>query len=380
MRGCAVFMTTVLAAVSVAVASGTETTVTMRDGTTRLVPHRRGSSVPLVKALCAGEAWDVAVRAEGDSDIERALSAEVRAERCRFGGRTAAKTGLFELRTFGLAKDVRRLSVNEGVLRFVVSEESPVTGPELIANSGFENRGAGWSRYVHPSDVVYAAQYSTPAFAYSTDSWAFGFAAYDGDFCLRAHNNGGASTRVEFPAAGDYRLMLHIRPRTDSTTINPLLVMLKAEDGTTTEIYRGAIAYAPCFFEYGFTFHVAKAGAQTLVITGLGIPRGRRDAQGRILADLSLLIDGVSVRAVSAPPSRLVQAMGPDVSVSVAEGAKLAFDGIGVNEVALLSLGGRYVSGEVSAKTHPDYILGVGTIRVRPAKPFHVQINKEETR
>ena len=371
----------VVAALSAALsAAGSETQVTERDGTVRTVAHNTGSRMPYVGTIGAGEALRVAEVAPAAADtVEGMAGAAIRADRRKCGGMTAVKSGGFELRAGNVAGDVRRLVVAEGVLRFCgAPSKAGKAGPELVPNPGFEQGGRSWRKYVRPGDVAYATQYSNPGFTYRTDSWAFGCAAYDGDCCLRAHNNGGAETAVKIPEAGTYRFTMHARPRSDTHTVNPMLVALRASDGTEIEIFRGAIPFSLCFVEYVHFVDVPAAGDYSLVITGLGIPNGSKDAEGRIRADLSVIVDGVSLVRAERAPVPDAPAFGGDIAVTVAEGAKLALDSTAANEATSLRLGREYVTGTVSAATHPKFIEGPGSIRVLPKAPYRILINKED--
>jgi len=358
----------------------TQTKVTVdKSGTKRMVPHRPGAPVPYVAEIGAGESWCVAEHMDGcPGTVEAMVSAEIRAEKRDFGGQAVQKAGPLELRTSGLASGVRRLSVSEGTLRFVAPQEKEVAlGPNLVQNPGFEQGGKGWRRHVEPSDTDFAMQRASPNFTYATDSWAFGCSAHEGDACLRVHNNSGAKTSVSIPTAGVYRVTLFARPRSDSRRVNPLRVALVAADGTAVDVFRGAIPMTQCFLGQSWTVGVAKPGAYDLVITGVGLPTGwLKDDKGRVRADDSVLVDGVSLVRVQ-PAKPMGSVLGARVAVSVADGATLALDEAATNDVASLCLGGREVAGCVSAKTHPGFLAGAGTIRVLPAKPYQISLKKE---
>ena len=55
-----------------------------------------------------------------------------------------------------------------------------------------------------------------------------------------------------------------------------------------------------------------------------------------------------------------------DMSISVADGAKLDADFAGMHTLAEMRLGGRRVSGVISKNTHPEYISGLGMFYVQP--------------
>ena len=53
-------------------------------------------------------------------------------------------------------------------------------------------------------------------------------------------------------------------------------------------------------------------------------------------------------------------------AISVAYGAKLDADFVGMHTLAEMRLGGRRVSGVISRNTHPEYISGIGMFYVQP--------------
>lgn len=283
-------------------------------------------------------------------------------------GSTFAKTGPFELAVSRIS-GVRRVTVMSGALRIArpVGCSGETVGGNLVANPGFEKHGAMWRKYVHPGKVTYSTQYSTPAFTYATDSWAFGYAMLDGEYCGRLHNNGGVSTRLNFPEAGTYRLVFHMRPRADSSA-NPMLAFLDLQGGGRVEILKTTPPRTYNFLEYSCEFTVPAAGTHTLVFTGTGVPTGKTDARKRDDGNRSTMIDGVSVTQVKAvaekPSSEVQQALPKDAYVTVADGATLVLDEPVTNVVKALRLGSRRVSGVVNASTHPKYVSGLGSLLI----------------
>ena len=53
-------------------------------------------------------------------------------------------------------------------------------------------------------------------------------------------------------------------------------------------------------------------------------------------------------------------------TIEVADGATLALDYLGTNEVAFVRHAGRNYSGDINAQTCPAFITGVGALYVRP--------------
>ena len=341
----------------------------------------RGGRMPVFAELRAGEGWNVGAWPSTPAKPPEEMAASgMRVGKTCSSGTMLSKTGGGELVANGIDGGVRRISVAEGTLRIVPRIEGSDVPPaeNLIANPGFENRGEKWRRYVRQDGVTYRTQFSHPNFTYATDSWAFGYSIIDGVFCARLHNNGGVATTVDFPAPGRYRLTMHARSRADQTA-NPMLVFVRLKDGKELEICRLQPPFTQNFIEYSYLFDMPETGPHELVITGLGVQGNKiLDDKGRVKADISTMVDGVSLvreEAKSAGVTSGTQVFPTGAHVTIAAGASLALDVPGKYAVESLTLGGRRVEGLVSASTHPKYISGVGVLDVKPtaASPVRIQ-------
>ena len=338
-----------------------------------------GGRMPAFGTLHAGEAWCVEAQHPVNDPVAEAV-AGVCVEKTVAGGTTLAKTGAGTLTAQGVDGRVKRIAVQGGTLRLAPAPAATdaAPGPNLIADPGFERRGA-WRRFVLDDGMTYSTQFSTPNFTYATDSWGFGYAIFEGDSCARLHNNGGVATTVEFPSPGRYRMTLHVRTRADDPVANPMAAYVKLADGKRMEVFRMTPPFTKGFLEYSCVFDMPEAGPRELAITGLGVPSGRRDGKGRDTANRTTFVDGVMLMRAEEPvPAAPVAAPSlPDgVEVTVAAGARLALEIPGTNVVRSLSLGGVRVTGRASAATHPAYISGQGVIEVRPSQPFALRIEK----
>lgn len=341
----------------------------------------RGGHVPTISLIETGTALSVDVDPMSPATtLEEMVASGVRMSKAVIGRFTFAKTGEGELVAHGISENVRRLTVRSGILRIVQSEALSDAKPceNLIADPGFESRGVHWRKYVLDDGVTYDRQYSNPRFAYATDSWAFGYSVVDGLHCARLHNNGGVMTTVDFPSDGRYRLTLHMRSRADMPAV-PTMAFVTLANGERLAVFRMQPPFMQNFLEYSFVFNMPEAGNREFVITGIGIDSGKRDEKGRVVADRSTMVDGVSlVKEPELPKatisSRPVLPLG--VAVSVSEGAMLALDVPGTNVVSSLRLGNSRVSGVVTEKTHPRYISGIGVIEVRPPSRSPVKLRR----
>lgn len=159
----------------------------------------------------------------------------------------------------------------------------------------------------------------------------------------------------------------------------PTMAFVTLANGERLAVFRMQPPFMQNFLEYSFVFNMPEAGNREFVITGIGIDSGKRDEKGRVVADRSTMVDGVSlVKEPELPKatisSRPVLPLG--VAVSVSEGAMLALDVPGTNVVSSLRLGNSRVSGVVTEKTHPRYISGIGVIEVRPPSRSPVKLRR----
>ncbi len=132
------------------------------------------------------------------------------------------------------------------------------------------------------------------------------------------------------------------------------------------------------YIEYSYLFDMPEAGPHELVMTGLGVQGNKiLDENGHVRADISTMVDGVSlVREEASPVAKMsdTQVFPKGAHVTIAAGARLALDVPGQYAVDSLTLGGRRVEGLVSASTHPKYLSGVGVLDVKPRAAHPVKI------
>lgn len=249
-----------------------------------------------------------------------------------------------------------------------ISADAALPELNLVPDPGFENLGRSWEAYVAPGGEMYERTYGTATFWNTTDTYAFGYAFFDGDCCGRLLNRTGVRTRVAFPAAGLYRLTMHLRPRADETSNhNPVFAFVQTDGGTTNEICRIDVPTVQNYIEYSRLFWVTAPGSHSLCIEGMGVPSGRYNDAWKDTADKTTLVDGVSVFKVDAS-AQLPPSIQGRVRIDVAEGAKLVLDYPGVVSVTGVTLGGVRIRGEsiIDAKSHPEYVSGIGALRIVP--------------
>ena len=238
----------------------------------------------------------------------------------------------------------------------------------LVPNPYFERNGAAWGTHVAPSSVTYSTLRPHRSFAYATDTWAFGYTGFYGDYCARLHNNGGVNTYVGFPAPGFYRLTMHIRARADETDAhNPVRAYVLLSDGSTNEICYIKVPTGQNFVEYSYLFRMPESGRHRLYIEGMGVPSGVIDKDGKDTANLTTLMDGVSVVKVD-EAAQVKPTLPEKLRLSVAEGARLVLDYPGTNKVASVRFGGVAVDSSriVDASSYPDYVSGIGALQLVP--------------
>ena len=235
----------------------------------------------------------------------------------------------------------------------------------LFPDPGCE-KASLWTKYVYDSGVKYSNE-AGKIMAYNSESWAWGYDAFEGDHGLRCHNDAGMYINVSFPAAGLYRITFHARSRANAVTYAklPIRGFVRLEDGTEMEVFRTKIPYLQSFQEYSYLFRMPEAGRRQFCIHGLGIPSGNLDASGKDKADRTTVVDGITL--VKVDDAR--QSM-PDIprnaQITVAEDTSLVLDFDGALKVRSLIVNGQRVTGYADATTHPGYITGMGTLAIVP--------------
>ena len=208
--------------------------------------------------------------------------------------------------------------------------------------------------------------------------------------CCYPHHDGATSGKfaligdcasvyqdVTFPAAGLYRLTYYTRSRNNWSNPGEVrmswgrnrLLAYTAANGKTNTIDI-ALVDTTNWVQHAAVFKVDAPATVSFGFRGLNVPTSKdaldgADNGGR---DKAAFFDGVSIVKVDADVCEPVS-LPPDLSVRVAQGAKLqlGFDGtIDVNEV---KLGGRRATGVVNSETYPDYVFGPGALNVTGDPP-----------
>ena len=185
--------------------------------------------------------------------------------------------------------------------------------------------------------------------------------------CWLITDCGAVTYDIEFPSAGRYRLSYYTRSRHNGDSYdyggNTLRSFYRA-GGVTTVIDDVHVATTN-WVAHNVTFNVREAGAAVFGFEGLNVPTSMAAADLPGYWDKSAYIDGVKlVRVGDIPDAELV--LPQNLEIEVARGAKLRLDFAVTNSVQSVRLGGRRVSGLISAGTHPEYLIGEGAIYVEP--------------
>lgn len=229
----------------------------------------------------------------------------------------------------------------------VLVDAATADAGELVVNGGFERTDgftvveSGWQ---HKAERV----------LYASDPANTGFNAYEGDYGFMLRGQGAVRWTLNIPAEGLYRLRFAAHERTKSRANNgrnPVTATLAPAAGGEATTLLTATPFGSNFYEYSALFNVAAAGTYTLTL------------QGTQNADRRTYLDGVSVRRATAADTPSVPAK---VRLDVAEGATLRLDFPGTLKVAALRLGGVAYDGVVDAAVAPDFISGLGALKVDP--------------
>lgn len=223
---------------------------------------------------------------------------------------------------------------------------------------------AGWTQVCPNSQPsVYDSKALAVSIQTNTDV-AWGNACYD-DICRVGLRNDATLCRtVHFPAAGAYRVSIQAAGRfyrytglaEDFTRYSSNSVSLwLARDGATNELGVVGTDDAERFLKHQYLFTVPAAGDWTFGITGLGHSENGNSK--------GIVLDGLTIEPVTLDAW---EALSKHLAVAVSAGAWLALDFQGTNEVSAVQLAGRWVSGVISAQTHPEFIRGTGALQAAP--------------
>ena len=229
-----------------------------------------------------------------------------------------------------------------------------------LVNGGFETGTlAGWTLEqaagVDPSEV------------YKYGDWTdehFSQAYYEGQYCCALRGPSTIRQTVAFDRAGVYRFRFaeHVRSESGVTSLyglNPVRVWCRNASGETQEIGRTLTAPAEAvnreFVRHDFLFRIDAPGEWEIGLTGLCET-----------GDHNAILDDLSVTPVDAAAYEATPAIGPEVELAVARGARLRLDFDGTLPLGSLRLNGVRRSGEISARDYPEYLAGPGVLSVKP--------------
>lgn len=264
----------------------------------------------------------------------------------------------------------------------------PVRAPgELLANGSFEectvptgnayvnaSTMVGWTIDNHDPGV---SGYSTSAVweKFDRDNANYGRNIVDGVIRLKLRGQSEIYQTGIALGAGFHRLRFWAESRHPATCDestwgyarngrNPVRAFLT--QGTTTNEIGWTYVDSTNFVEHAFLFRVPETGTYTLHLQGMSSPGSSWGWAAGDASDRMSHIDAVSLMAVDAADVPETPGLARDTNISVASGARLELEFSGSQKLHSLRLGGHYVSGTISAETHPAYISGPGSFEVSP--------------
>ena len=259
-----------------------------------------------------------------------------------------------------------QLSGTSGKCMMLVDDLQVAKCENLIRNGSFEEGDTaayttnGWTVFIPTgtAPIIYA----TTLGEQGNYGAAFGTNTFDGDCRCRVSSvtnaNGYVKQTVTFAAGGTYRLAFHATSRTQlspayGTSLrgcNPMRVWI-ARDGVTNDL-----AYVTTsddqFRRYEELFSIPAAGDYEIGF------------EGQAWEDRTSLIDAVSVVKVSVDETW--SPFAKNIGFVVASGAKLQLNFIGTRKVDSLVYNGYGLTGDVNSATHPEFVLGSGTLYCAP--------------
>lgn len=179
----------------------------------------------------------------------------------------------------------------------------------------------------------------------------------------------GCYQSIHFPVPGRYRLRFIARARDDTRyvpspyTVGAKMRAVLAKGSVTNELVS---LETPTTNFVGHTVFFDVDNVDADYVFGFEAANDKRVSGFK---DRMVFIDDASVVYCGdsfADGRREEFQIPEDMSISVADGAKLDADFAGMHTLAEMRLGGRRVSGVISKNTHPEYISGIGMFYVQP--------------
>ena len=180
---------------------------------------------------------------------------------------------------------------------------------------------------------------------------------------------------VAFPAAGTYRLTISsigrfyrsndvyledpgILTRYSGNVFNAWV----AKGGVTNVVGTFGVDDRERFVTHRFLFELPEGGDWEVGFSGL------KESQQKVAGSSNYhscggVLDGLVIEQVTPKAKPTIPQA---ATIEVADGATLALDYLGTNEVAFVRHAGKNYSGDINAQTCPAFITGVGALYVRP--------------
>lgn len=192
-----------------------------------------------------------------------------------------------------------------------------------------------------------------------------------GTYCAYIGDCGAIYQTVTVPTAGRYRFSYYTRARyygaNESLAFcyagNRFRSILISGSGETNVLDEVSVL-STNWVAHAAMVTIKNAGTYVLRVEGLNVPTVK--TVDRVFCsgwDKRGFIDGVALAKISDGGAPEATPFDGECTVTVAKGAKLRLDYTGTNHVEKIKLGGRTVSGVISAETNPDYIIGEGAIQ-----------------
>lgn len=226
-------------------------------------------------------------------------------------------------------------------------------GPAVVQEGGFENPVT--TGYVFaPSGAAWSFTSSADSGDNDTKSGlcversAFSFAVPMGRQVGWLQKTASIRQAVTFPEDGHYAVSFMAAARTEGHYVHVGHDFALTLNGAVV----GTVTTTDYLYErYTFRLPYVKAGVSYLLaLQGINSSGG----------DRSSAVD--DVRVTRLPVMDAYAPFPEGLTIELAEGASLALDFAGTQPLHALRIGGRYVSGTVSAATHPEAITGAGAL------------------